>query len=235
MKTLPLSVLTQQNGQFTESYTLARPNLGFGRERNYGASDMFNMDLNGDGREDLLVVWETEPSGGIDDGMSNMSGSPQVARYSDLGNSVFSVYFQDTSGKLVADNSFYNGDNTAGAPLFFEDFNLDGYVDFWISSFFARPNNFDQYVFINDGTGHFTCPKASMFNSNESFPDWYTLSPFFFDANNDGAIDVVATRGVFPSPPARTIGEEVRTFLSDSPAYNINGNNKFITALADKT
>jgi hypothetical protein len=234
MKTLPLSVLTQQNGQFLEAYTLARPNLGFGRERNYGASDMFNMDLNGDGREDLLVVWETEPSGGIDDGMSNMSGTPQSARYSDLGNSVFSVYFQDASGKLVADNTFYSGDNTAGAPLFFEDFNLDGYVDFWISSYFTRPNNFDQYVFINDGTGHFARPKTPMFNTNESFQDWYTLSPFFFDANNDGAIDVVATRGVYPNPPARTIGEEVRTFLSDKPAFDINGNNKFITALADK-
>jgi hypothetical protein len=235
MKTLPLSVLTQQNGQFIESYTLARPNLGSARERNYGASDMFNMDLNGDGREDLLVVWETEQSGGIDDGLSNMSGTPQTARYSDLGNSVFSVYFQDASGKLVADNTFYNGDNTAGAPLFFEDFNLDGYVDFWISSYFARPTNFDQYVFINDGTGHFAHPKTPMFSTKESFPDWYTLSPFFFDANNDGAIDVVATRGVFPTPPSRTIGEEVRTFLSDSPAFNINGNNQFITTLANKT
>jgi len=235
MKTLPLSVLTQQNGQFVESYTLARPNLGSARERNYGAADMFNMDLNGDGREDLLVVWETEPSGGIDDGMSNMSGNPQATRYSDLGNSVLSVYFQDASGKLVADNTFYNGDNTAGVPLFFEDFNLDGYVDFWISSYFARPTNFDQYVFINDGTGHFAHPKTPMFSTKESFTDWYTLSPFFFDANNDGAIDVVATRGVFPSPPSRTIGEEVRTFLSDSPAYNIKDNNKLITALADKT
>jgi hypothetical protein len=234
-KILPLSVITQQNGQFVESYTLERPNLGSARERNYGAVDMFNMDLNGDGREDLLVVWETDANGGIDDGMSNMSGNPQVARYSGLGNSVFSVYFQDASGKLVADNTFYNGDNTAGAPLFFEDFNLDGYVDFWISSCFARPNNFDQYVFINDGTGHFAHPKTPMFNTNESFQDWYTLSPFFFDANNDGAVDVVATRGVFPNPPTRMIGEEVRTFLSDGPAYNINGNNKFITALADKT
>ena len=235
MKTLPLSVLTQQNGQYVESYTLARPNLGSARERNYGAADMFNMDLNGDGREDLLVVWETEPSGGIDDGISNMSGNPQAARYSDLGNSVISVYFQDASGKLVADNTFYNGDNTAGVPLFFEDFNLDGYVDFWISSFFTRPTNFDQLVFINDGTGHFTHPKTPIFNINESFPDYYLTSPFFFDANNDGAVDVVTTRGVFPNPPTRTIGEEVRTFLSDSPAYNINGNNKLITALADKT
>jgi hypothetical protein len=185
MKTLPLSVLTQQNGQFVESYTLARPNLGSARERNYGAADMFNMDLNGDGREDLLVVWETEPSGGIDDGMSNMSGNPQAARYSDLGNSVLSVYFQDASGKLVADNTFYNGDNSAGVPLFFEDFNLDGYVDFWISSFSNHPTNFDQMVFINDGTGHFTHPKTPMFNIKESFRDYYTQSPFFFDANND--------------------------------------------------
>jgi hypothetical protein len=233
---LPLSVLTQQNGQFVEAYTLARPNLGHGRERNYGAADMFNMDLNGDGREDLLVTWETEAQQGINDGLSNMTGGPGQQRYTDLANTVVSVYFQDAAGRLIADNKFYNtGGASSGAPLYFEDFNLDGYIDFWVSSMHANPARFDELVFINDGTGHFANPKNKMFNTNEAFPDWYKLNPFFFDANNDGAIDVVATKAVFPQPANRSIGEEVLTFLSDSPAYNINDNNRFLTVLADKT
>lgn len=230
----PLSILVQVDGQFQEAYTLARPNLGFQRERNYGASDMFNIDLNGDGREDLLVIWETEPLNGIDDGVSNMTGDPRATRYTDLSNTVVSMYFQDANGHLVADNTFYNGPrNTNGAPLYFEDFNLDGHADFWFSHYHARPTEFDKLVFINDGNGKFSNP-VNMFNTTELFPEWYTLSPFFFDANNDGATDVVGLRGVFPNPPTRNIGEELQVFLSDSPAYNINGNNKFLTVLKDQ-
>lgn len=230
----PISILTPQNGQFVETDTVARPNLGFGRERNYGASDMFNMDMNGDGREDLIITWETEPSGGINDGLSNMSGGKNQ-RYTDLTNTIISIYFQDENGRLVANNTVYNsGDNTAGAPLFFEDFNLDGYVDFWTSGFFGKPSEFNQSVFINDGRGKFSHP-TDMFNISETLPDWYQVSPFFVDANSDGAIDVVAVRPVLAQPPTHTIGQEIRTFLSDRPTYNINSNNRFLAVLADKT
>lgn len=232
----PVSILTQQNGQFVETYTVARPNLGSGRERNYGASDMFNMDMNSDGREDLVITWETEPWGvGVNDGLSNVSSNPKDQRYKDLSNTVVSIYFQDASGKLVANNTVYNlADSTAGAPLFFEDFNLDGHVDFWTSGFHVKPSNFNKQIFINDGQGNFSNPK-DMFNISEAFPDWYTLSPYFFDANNDGAIDVVAMRQVFSKDTSHSIGQELHTFLSDRPAYNINGNNKFLAVLDDKT
>jgi hypothetical protein len=234
MTAQPLSVLIQKNGLFEEAYTLARPNLGFLRERNFGASDMFNMDLNGDGREDLLVIWETEPLNGINDGLSNMSGNPKAQRYQDISNTVVSLYFQDDTGRLVEDKVFYNGPgNTNGAPLYFEDFNLDGYVDFWFSHYHAHPSNFDELVFINDGTGQFSNPK-NMFSTMVEYPAWNTMSPFFFDANNDGAIDVVGVKAVFPNPPTRNIGEEIHTFLSDRPAYDIKSNNKFLAVLADK-
>jgi hypothetical protein len=232
----PMTVLTYQNGNFTEAYTLARPNLEFGRERNYGVSDMYNMDLNGDGREDLVVTWETEAMLGIDDGMSNMSGVGNQGRYKDIDNTVITVYFQDANGRLVENNKFYNaGSNGSGVQVYFEDFNLDGYMDFWVSSYGTHPGNFDKQVYINDGRGNFNHPSQAMFSTNEPFPDWYTVSPFFFDANNDGAIDVVATRAVFSQPATRSIGEEVLTFLSDSPAYDITSNNKFLAVLKDKT
>ena len=231
-----ISILTETNGRFTEAYSLARPILGQGRERNYGASEMFNMDLNGDGREDLVVTWETETFGGYNDGLSNTSTNPQTLRYSDLGNTLVSIYFQDANGRLVADNAVYGAKNwTSGAPLFFEDFNLDGHVDFYLGSYGQKPSEFDQLVFINNGKGQFANPQNRMFNTDETFPDWYKTSPFFFDANRDGAIDVVAVQQVFAPGNTHTIGQELRTFLSEGPAYNINGNNKFSAVLSDRT
>jgi hypothetical protein len=73
-----------------------------------------------------------------------------------------------------------------------------------------------------------------MFSISEIFPDWYTLSPFFVDANSDGAVDVIAIRSLYPQPPTKTIGQEILTFLSDRPAYDIKSNNKFLAVLADK-
>ena len=232
----PITILTQQNGQFVETYTLNRPSMGQGRERNYGASEMFNMDMNGDGREDLVISWETEAGGGINDGLSNTSGNPQAQRYNDLANTVVSIYFQDANGQLVANNTVYNTKgSTAGASLFFEDFNLDGHMDFWLGSYGQKPSEFDQLVFINNGVGQFANPKSTMFSTNEVFPDWYTTSPFFFDANTDGAIDVVAMRPVFAPGGTHTIGQEIRTFIATTPAYDLNGNNKFSAVLADRT
>jgi hypothetical protein len=232
---LPLSVLTQKNGIFTESYTLERPNLGFGRERNYGAGDMINMDFNGDGREDLLVMWETEPLGGIDDGMSNMSGG-QVQRYSDLSNSIVSIYFQDQNGKLTASKEIYNLKETtaSGPPLFFEDFNLDGHVDFWTSGWKTRARDVDNLIWINDGTGHFSNPSTKLFQVADEVDGNYLTSPYFFDANNDGAIDLVSMYGVFSANSDRTVGQQIRTFISDRPTYDIDANNKFIVSLTDK-
>lgn len=234
---LNLKVLTQQNGRFVEAYTLARPDLGYGRERNYGAGDMYNIDVNGDGREDLLVSWETWAGNGINDGLSNTSiNDTGTNRYKDLSNGVISIYLQDKDGKLQPSKSFISLDHAQGAsPLHFEDFNLDGYVDFWTATLMANPNNFDKLIYINDGTGKFSNPKTNMFAITEQVPSWEIVTAYFFDANNDSAIDVVTTRPIFTDNYTRTIGQEVVTYLSDGPTYDINGNNKFLAVLKDKT
>ena len=234
---LNIKVLRQHDGRFVEAYTLDRPDLGFGRERNYGAGDMYNIDVNGDGREDLLVNWETWAGSGIDDGLSNTGiNNTGTNRYKDLSNGVISIYLQDKDGKLQPSKSFISLDHAQGAsPLHFEDFNLDGYVDFWTDTLEAHPNNFDKLVYINDGTGKFNNPKTKMFNLNEQIPHWHKGTAYFFDANNDNAIDVVTTRAISTDTWDRTIGQEVVTYLSDGPTYNITGNNKFLTVLADKT
>lgn len=221
----PISVLAQDQGRFVEAYTLPRPDLG-GRELNFGAADMYNLDINGDGREDLLVTWETEPSQGIDDGLSNLSGDPRSPRYADIANTFVSLYLQDTAGRLVPDPSerIYNlHEWTSGAQLQFVDFNGDGNTDFYSTTFGIDIDRFDDLIWLGDGAGGFYRSPRPMFLSRQPLEHFYEPSPFFFDANNDGTIDVVTTRGVFDSDSFffRNVGEEVRVFLN--PPGQVDG------------
>jgi hypothetical protein len=181
-------------------------------------------------------MWETEPHSGINDGMSTMSGG-QVPRYSDLSNSIINIYFQNQDGKLEASKEVYNIKErfASGPPIFFEDFNLDGHIDFYTSAWRMRAKDVDSLIWINDGNGRFSNPSSPMFQPADAVDGNYLVSPFFFDANNDSAIDLVSMYGIFPSTADRTIGQEIRTFLSDRPFYDISANNKFITRLVDRT
>lgn len=236
MTAKPLMVMEQRDGKFVDSYTLARPDLG-GRERNFGVSDMYNIDLNGDGREDLIVTWETENSQGIDDGLSDLSGTPHTQRYKDLGNTFATVWFQDSNGKLQADpgKNIYNFGWTAGAQIYFVDFNRDGHMDFYNTSYGTHPSQFNKLVWINDGRGNFS-NNSTVFSVREEFPEWTNFSPFFFDANNDGIIDVVATSMVtdWTDTSARNIGEEVYVFLNTQKEFTmINPASGSVTRLYD--
>jgi hypothetical protein len=207
-------ILSQSESGFTKITSLSKPDLG-GRERNFGVADMYNKDLNGDGREDLIILWETENMRGIDDGLSDMSGRQHTPRYSDLTDTIYSVWYQTANGDLIPDSKkkYYNlVDDTSGAGFSFSDFNNDGFIDFSVSTFSSKPKDFSKYVFINDGSGHFSQLDPSVLTLSETPPDWYGNSPFFFDANNDGKTDVVSIRGVFPNGSAQHIGEEIITY-----------------------
>lgn len=231
----PPVVLTQKNGKFVESYFLAKPALG-GRERNYGAADMYNQDLNGDGLEDLVIVWETEPNNGIDDGLSLMNGSGQATRYKDLSNNLATIWLQNKDGRLVDTGQILNLNGFGAGTFYFQDMNKDGKIDFWHSTYSIHPTKFDDLVWINDGTGKFATSKEKLFTIAEKFQDWYTVSPFFFDANNDGAIDVVTIRGVFEQDfKVRTVGEEVRVFLNTPPAVATTATAATTTAVTATT
>jgi hypothetical protein len=172
-----LAVMTQQNGVFVETQTLPRPNLGQGRERNYGAVDMTNIDVNNDGREDLVVTWETESFGGFEDGLRVISPTYTENSYPDLSMTVAVVYFQNAMGQLVIDPraSIYNLGGApgkgSGAQIYFRDFNNDGYVDFWNTTYGIHPTRFNDLVWYNDGTGHFATNTNGPFKTTESFPD----------------------------------------------------------------
>jgi hypothetical protein len=208
-------VYSYTGGKFVESYSLAKPNLG-GREINYGASDMFNLDVNGDGLEDLLITWETNSFDGIDDGSSFMGRSHMIPRYKDISNSVMTVWLQDQNGKLIPDPNgvVYNlSKASAGGPLKFADFNGDGVLDFYQLAYDVLPRDFDSMVWINDGRGRFSNPQGQ-FKIDPADDTDKNLIPFFFDANRDGKIDVVAIQPIFEQPPTKTIGQAVRVFLS---------------------
>lgn len=213
-------VLTYNGAKFSTSYELNRPDLG-GRERNYGAADMYNRDLNGDGREDLIILWETEAVYGIDDGLSNIEKGAFGAntRYADLSDTIAAVYMQNADGSLEKTPSVYNlqGHGT-GWHIYFLDFNNDGCVDFYNSSHGINPSNYQKAIWLNDGTGKFKQITSSIIS--ESFESWYQDTPYFFDANNDGQIDIVSLRGVFGNDfNTRNIGEELRVFINNTPQH----------------
>ena len=220
----PPVVFTQVDSKFVETMALSRPQLG-GREQNYGAVDMYNIDINNDGREDLLMLWETEALGGIDDGKSVISGEVYYngTRYPDITNTILTVWIQNDRGVLEPYKGLthYNiiPEKTSGAELKFTDFNNDGYMDFYVLNYGHDIYKWNELIWLNDGKGGFSNPTETLFqvNKSEDLPDWYDPTPFFFDANNDGVTDVVTVRGVFDdSYFYRNIGEEVRVFLGNT-------------------
>lgn len=211
-----LLVLTQDvNNQFEIAYTITRPNLG-GREQNYGAADMYNRDINADGREDLVVLWETEPRTGVDDGISNLSANSQESRYKDLTNNLATIYLQTADGKLQDTGKVYNLQGPAtGYHIYFTDFNGDGYTDFWNCTYGIHPSRFNELIWINDGRGKFSNPGKIPLA--ETFESWYTVSPRFLDVDNDGDLDVAAIRTIFGEDyNQRNIGEQIQVFINNS-------------------
>lgn len=209
-------VFQYKDKRFIESYNLDRPDLG-GREVNFGAVDMYNIDINNDGREDLVITWETEARGGYNDGLSNLQGGPKDTRYKDLSNTLVTIWFQDSQGKLIKDpsNKVYNMHAwNAGSELRFEDLNKDGYIDFWTTSYGIHPNDFENLLWFNDGKGNFY-QIDNLITVDKHFESWDIMAPWFFDANNDGNIDIIATKAVFDNDwNVRNVGEEVYVFLN---------------------
>lgn len=212
------TILGQKNGVFTESFRLDKPNLGSGRERNYNAEDMFNQDVNGDGLEDLLIMWATETSQGVQEGLSNLSGKGNESRYTDISNNLVTVYLQTADGKLKSTGDVYSLQGIGSAfQLFFADFNRDGHIDFWNTAYGIHPGRVDKLVWLNDGTGKFANPTTTMFQLPGNFNSASNTSPYFFDANNDGVIDVVTTNFTMAPEGGKSTGQILNLYLSPTP------------------
>lgn len=204
------------------SYEIPKPNLG-GREINYGAADMYNLDVNADGREDLLILWEGEAVNGVDDGQSLILDSiygGQSTRYADLSDNLLTVYLQDSNGKLNLDSKYYQiSGKGSGFHVYFDDLNKDGYIDFWNSSYGLAPKDFYKSIWLNNGTGGFANPASDSIKFQDSFDSWYEATPLFIDANSDGVLDVVTLQPSFGSDyNVRNIGEQLRVYLNEGEA-----------------
>ena len=208
-------ILSLKNGIWTEEQTIEKPaadSIG----RNYGATDMYNKDINGDGRDDLTIIWETESRLGIDDGLSDMSGNPQVGRYEaslGLSDNIATTYLQTPDGHLEL-NGVYNLKGIASCARFnWQDLNGDGALDFWYDGLYINPNDLGDTIFINNGHGSFSTLGQLPFE--QEFPDWYMSNTLVFDTNNDGNPDLVNLRSIYSQDNSGDVGEELSVYLND--------------------
>lgn len=70
-------------------------------------------------------------------------------------------------------------------PTNFADFDLDGHVDFWVGS--SRTQDYD-YIYINDGTGHFEAHAQNVFQNN------LVRAGSIADYDGDGDMDIFMWR-----------------------------------------
>lgn len=218
----PPKILVEDQGRFSVSYEISKPNLG-GREINYGAADMYNLDVNADGREDLLILWEGEAVNGVDDGQSLILDSVyggQSTRYADLSDNILTVYLQDANGKLNLDSKYYQVQGRgSGFHVYFDDLNKDGYIDFWNSSYGLAPKDFFKSIWLNNGTGGFANPASDSIKFQDTFDSWYEATPLFIDADSDGTLDIVSLQPSFGTDySVRNIGEQLRVYLNEGEA-----------------
>jgi hypothetical protein len=205
---LPL-VIGYQDGEFVREGSLEKPYSSSTVFMNYGAADAYAQDLNNDGRDDFILIWETEnTNNGIVDEWSDTSGDPQGNRYDSIGltDTVVSIYHQTNDGQLVLNSTLPIA--AIGTPqLGFNDFNGDGYLDFCTHSFGITNTNIHEAIWINDGSGRFKNPDP--LNITWPYESWKTVTGFFIDHDNDGDMDFAGLDGIFPNPPTRTTGENL--------------------------
>ena len=148
-------ILWNQAGQFSAAATTSLPfNSAFGGD-NTTTVDVQAVDLNGDGRKDLLLLgtqikpyydgWEVQIL--IDQGNQN--------------------YVDETAARLAVGDRFGGTPGVAtktawGQFINVLDFNKDGAPDFVVSPWSggSYPSATSPVVWLNDGSGHFTTIKA---------------------------------------------------------------------------
>jgi hypothetical protein len=226
--TTPPVVLGQNaQGQWTPLYNLERiteagyPNNG--TNASWGAHYLYNLDINGDGRQDLLIVWEQTPA-----------NTRQVV----------TVYTQNTAGTLVPQHNLdlMNIPGQGAIPLMFQDLNADGFPDIVVQASVSS-NQIGNCILINDQHGLFVPLKLNV-SAPTGLQD-SSLTVHVADLNKDGKIDIMATQGVFspmPMPTGQTGVREITWFGNISPKdlnYFVDGplgwSTKIVTVLCGST
>lgn len=211
----PPQLYVYENGAFKLQQVLYRLNVAGVDPLSQGMVDTENVDINGDGREDVLMLWECVDS--------------PVSTY-------MSVYTQNSNGMLDKkyDLPITSSAQDATSDIQLTDLDKDGDLDFYVLA--AGPDGgwriseLDQAIWLNDGLGNFSHP-TNFFNlveyTSTRWEDKFGIYNFF-DANNDGTLDVVALSSVFTNPPTKTIGQEITVFLNQAQSIaGTSGNDTF--------
>ena len=146
------------------------------------AIDAKSVDLNGDGRFDLI----------IDFAIDNYEG--HFLQF--LINDGAGGWIDESQSRLPQS---INTDERYIGNIDVVDFNGDGFVDI-IGRNGARPP-----IYINDGSGHFTNLPASFLDTSGYFGVDWTVNYLTLDANGDGRMDIVADVGANTQSGQNTI------------------------------
>ena len=218
----PPLIIGHHKGSFVREGLLEKPFAGSTVLMNYGAGDAKAQDINNDGRDDLILLWETEnTNNGIVDQWSDTSGASNVNRYDSIGltDTLASVYLQTEDGQLILGSVLPLAGN--GTPqINFTDFNNDGHLDFYTHTNGIDDTNIHKTIWINDGEGRFKNPDP--LEIEWQFESWFNVTGFFVDHDNDGDIDFAGIRGIFPNPPTQTTGEELMTWENQGFDFTFN-------------
>ena len=161
---------------------------------NYGGADAYAVDLNNDGRQDYIQIWETEPTNtGIFDEWGKIGDTGIESRYEDIGmnDDMVAVYLQDNMGQFIL-SSLFPLLQDGVRLLQFEDLNHDGWVDFYTHGYHVMKNDINDVIWLNDGTGQFGNPYEI---AVEGFGDRLDLTGFMLDYDLDRDFDFLGLQG----------------------------------------
>ena len=183
-----------------------------------GAYQIVCGDIDGDGRNDVLVAWE-------------IVGGTYLQIFRNDGG------FQFTDITLVARGTYHTdfllkGVVPRGDPsVYLQDFNGDGYLDIILrqqevsTEIIAIASTTTSFILLNDGTGKFTPwhleqngAPVSQSKLEESVPQFGNFMPLVLDVNGDGRLDLVLLRqvGIEGQPVTKAI--VLATLLRAAPA-----------------
>jgi FG-GAP-like repeat len=182
-----------------------------------GCASLITGDLNGDGRPDVVALWE-----GLGKSYIEILRNDGDFTFTDITLAAFGTY--STNRQRAWGNLSMSGYRLL-------DVNGDGTLDIVARSFGEEPADLasTSFIWLNDGTGRFSpwTPHgvsgpltAAEITAATGGCDWCSLLPLVFDANGDDRPDVVLVdyQSFVTPDPLQTSAVRLTTMLSLGPA-----------------
>lgn len=190
----------QANGNFVEvsripypaaldSITYCQSAACVGSQGGAGIAGIYAGNLHGNGRNDLVIYWESY-------------GSSYIQILRNDGNFQFTDVTIQAVGSFDATNYLDNNFAMASARFELLDFNGDGYLDIVTHTYGVTAGHLTdgtaKLIWLNDGTGRFSRwqlkSSGRVISESElrsATPNIYSFTPSVMDVNGDGLYDVV--------------------------------------------